>query len=405
LIEDKKFAKDLKKNCATKTAEWEKICDLRNQELQALADTIKLLNDDDALELFKKTLPGSASFVQVQVTTKTMQARALAVVRSAARASKQNRVELELITLALQGKKVDFSKVLGMIDNMVQLLKKEQQDDNDKKDYCESEFDAADDKKKALTKGLKDADAAVAVAKKGIEVATAEIKELSAGIKKIDAEVVEATEQREAENAEYKSLMAADTATKELLLFAKNRLNKFYNPKLYKSAAKEELSTEGRIADSFKFAQVTKHAGAPPPPPAAPGPFKKKSEESSGVIAMIDLLVAEMDKEMTEAKAEETDSQGDYEQFIADSKDKRRADTKSLDDKTRVKADMEAELDSQTTAAKDITKELYATMKFIDGLHRECDFLLDFYDVRKSARTNEIDALTKATAVLSGADM
>merc|ERR1719498_2184925 len=68
LLADKAFLKDLEKNCATKKAEWEEIVKTRNEELLALADTIKVLNDDDSLELFKKTLPGaSASFVQVQV--------------------------------------------------------------------------------------------------------------------------------------------------------------------------------------------------------------------------------------------------------------------------------------------------------------------------------------------------
>merc|ERR1719207_137855 len=70
LVEDKKFLADLEKNCDKKAAEWDEIVKTRNQELLALADTIKVLNDDDALELFKKTLPGSAaSFVQVQVTS------------------------------------------------------------------------------------------------------------------------------------------------------------------------------------------------------------------------------------------------------------------------------------------------------------------------------------------------
>merc|ERR1712151_1261673 len=66
LLEDQKFLADLKKSCATKTAEWEERSKTRSEELVALADTIKLLNDDDALELFKKTLPSAASFVQVR---------------------------------------------------------------------------------------------------------------------------------------------------------------------------------------------------------------------------------------------------------------------------------------------------------------------------------------------------
>merc|ERR1719395_33811 len=69
LVEDKKFLADLEKNCAKKSAEWDEIVKTRNEELLALADTIKILNDDDALELFKKTLPGaSASLLQVKVS-------------------------------------------------------------------------------------------------------------------------------------------------------------------------------------------------------------------------------------------------------------------------------------------------------------------------------------------------
>merc|ERR1719281_762038 len=65
LLEDKKFLADLAKNCALKTKEHDANMKLRSEELLALADTIKILNDDDALELFKKTLPGAASFVQL----------------------------------------------------------------------------------------------------------------------------------------------------------------------------------------------------------------------------------------------------------------------------------------------------------------------------------------------------
>merc|ERR1719472_593899 len=79
LVEDKKFLADLEKNCAKKEGEWETIVKTRNEELLALADTIKILNDDDALELFKKTLPGaSASLLQVKENSQSTRMRALA---------------------------------------------------------------------------------------------------------------------------------------------------------------------------------------------------------------------------------------------------------------------------------------------------------------------------------------
>merc|ERR1712032_1429408 len=79
LAEDTKFLADLEKNCKTKTKEWEQRKKTRAEEILALADTIRILNSDDALELFKKTL-ASASFMQVQVSAKSMRVRALAII-------------------------------------------------------------------------------------------------------------------------------------------------------------------------------------------------------------------------------------------------------------------------------------------------------------------------------------
>merc|ERR1719335_140563 len=80
LIEDKKFLGDLETNCKTKSKEWDERVKTRSEELVAIADPIKILNDDDALELFKKSLPSAAaSFAQIKVGTAAVRARALAV--------------------------------------------------------------------------------------------------------------------------------------------------------------------------------------------------------------------------------------------------------------------------------------------------------------------------------------
>merc|ERR1719400_1207125 len=61
LLQDKKFLAELEKGCATKAAEWEERSKTRSAEIVAITDTIKVLNDDDALELFKKTLPSASA--------------------------------------------------------------------------------------------------------------------------------------------------------------------------------------------------------------------------------------------------------------------------------------------------------------------------------------------------------
>jgi chromosome segregation ATPase len=387
LAADKKFLKELEKGCSTKEAEWEARCKLRQEELLALADTIKILNDDDALELFKKTLPGASasSFMQVQVTSENMKARAMSLLKGMRHKAKHMpaRPEIDLIMLAMNGKQQGFEKVVKMIDTMVSTLGKEQADDDDKKEYCEKSIDEAEDTKKTLSEQIKDSNLAVDEMKGSLEELKGEIAKLEAGVAKLDKAVAEATEQRKKESADFDQLMSDDTAAKEILLFAKNRLNKFYNPKLYKPELLQ---------------------GAPPPPPETFGAYSKKSEDSGGVVAMIDMLVADLEKEMQTAKVDEKNAQEEYEQLTADAGEKRAEDSSALTEKSSAVAETEKMLESEKGKKKDLQTELMGLMKELYALHGECDWLLKFYEVRKEARVSEIDALGKAKAVLSGAD-
>merc|ERR1719197_1738281 len=157
-----------------------------------------------------------------------------------------------------------------MIEDMVATLKQEQLDDNHKKEYCDEQFDLSDDKKKENERSLSDAKTAIAKTEEAIATATDEIAALEASIKALDKSVAEATEQRKEENAAYKDLMASDAAAKDILGSAKNRLNKFYNPKLYKPPPKKELARDDRIVQNMgaSFVQISAHKAAPPPPPA-----------------------------------------------------------------------------------------------------------------------------------------
>merc|ERR1719486_1294898 len=87
----------------------------------------------------------------------------------------------------------------------------------------------------------------------------------------------------------------------------------------------------GIAGTGIGFVQIRSHKqlkDAPPPPPETFGTYSKKSEESNGVIAMMDMMIADLDKEMTVAEAEEKDAQADYEQMMKDSAAKRAEDSK-----------------------------------------------------------------------------
>jgi len=390
LVEDKKFLAELEKDCGTKEEEWNARCKIRAEELLAIGDTIKILNDDDALDLFKKTLP-SPSLLQTQVTSAELKQQALAALKT-----RKGDSRLDFIALALRTKaQSPFDKVIGMIDDMVVLLGEEQIQDDEKKKYCEAEIDKTEDEKKSLERKVDDLLKAQDEGKDTLATLGEEIEALADGIKALDKQVAEATENRKEENTEYKEEMAANVAAKKLLELAKGRLAKFYSPKTAASSL-ASISLHG--------AGAAESAAAPPPPPETWGAYKKQTEEAGGILGMLQMMISDVEKEITESKTEEENAQEEYETLIADSGEKRRMDSKSLSDKESAKADLEKALQQMAKEEKTTKFEVMATAETLKDLHLECDWLLSNFEARKEARSGEIDALKKAKAVLSGAD-
>merc|ERR1719453_2913970 len=286
-------------------------------------------------------------------------------------------------------------------------------------EWCETEIDKTEDTKKVLQQDISDLETAISDASESITNLKAEIEALDDGIRALDKEVAEATENRKEEHDDFEATYAANAAAVDLLNFAKNRLNKFYNPSQYKAPPKRQLSEDEQITlnmggtlapteapggiagTGIGFAQ---NGAAPPPPPAADLAYKKKGEESSGVIRMIDMLINDVEKENQVMKLEEEDAQSDYEKFMSDAKTKRAEDSKSMNDKEGALADTNEQMVTDKESLGNVQMQLMETEKYLGELHAECDWLLKYYDVRKEARVGEIDALGKAKDVLSGAN-
>merc|ERR1719188_1803493 len=146
---------------------------------------------------------------------------------------------------------------------------------------------------------------------------------------------------------------------------AKNRLAKFYAPKMYQLPPKAERSEMEAISQEMSLQQ---QKAAPGPPPETFGAYSKKNEEHGGVVAMMDLLISDLDKEMTALETQEKADQAFYEKFISE------------------KAENEAALVKLEQSLKDNTEETYLKDTELKDLHAECDWLLANYEVRKEAR-------------------
>merc|ERR1719253_45056 len=424
LSETQGFLANLASSCANKKKEWQERSKMRADEVAAISEAIGVLNDDDALDLFKKTLsltqkPSSMGFLQKKASVSAgLKARNL--IQLAAQASSHH-TQLDLIAAALKSKKADFSKVLGMIDNMTQLLGKEQSDDDAQKSMCDKDFAESADSKKATEEAIATSEASIAEMSEESAGLASEIVTLQDEIKALDKAVADATEDRKEEHADFITYQSQSNAAQQLIEKAKNRLNKFYRPNLYKEAPKRELTDEEKILASSgrsdliateapqMIAGTTQSvfvqlAAVPAPPPETWGAYEKKEGKSNGVVALMDMLIKELKDENTLATHEEETAQKDYERLMSDSQASRADKADSITSKEKAKADLDVNTENAKEQKMSQEAELMSTEQYIAQLHSTCDFLVQNYDLRKAARSNEIESLKNAKGVLSGAD-
>jgi len=397
VAEDTKFQANLKQSCATKQAEWDERCKIRAEEMKAISETIEMLNSDEALELFKKTLPPTAALIQTSVTTRSQMRRVQSLVQKATGLDKKHSVTRRLVLAALKSGTGGFEKVATMIDGMNEVLEGEQVQDDKLDAWCLSELDKAKQEANATEADVGDLAAAIDSQREAIETMSSEIQALQAGLAELDKDVAEATELRKDEHAEYIDDAASNRAAVELLGMAKNRLNQFYNP----SISKETVPAAEKEEEEEFFAQ---RRAEPGPPPATFSGEYKGSGSSSGIINMIDEMGKDMENEMAEAKRDEEEAQKDYEQTMNDAATKRSEDSKLMVSKEGEKAEETTKLEELKESKRTKKGQLEVLEDKIDNLHKTCDYLVAHYATIKEARTKEEEGLKTSKAVLAGAN-
>merc|ERR1719506_1535019 len=253
-----------------------------------------------------------------------------------------------------------------------------------------------------------------------------EIATLQAEVKALDKAVAEATEQRKEEHGEFLTFQTENSAAVQLIEKAKNRLFKFYRPNLHKEEPRRELTEEERVAIAAgapdprdaeeavpkgdiagtgitAFVQIRDDA-APPPPPETWDAYQKKDGKSNGVIGLMEMLMKELESDITEAEHEEETSQKDYERLMSESQKSREEKVGSITTKEAAKAELDMKLETTKEQKSLQETELAGIKTALHELHANCDFLIENYDVRKEARVNEIEGLKNAKSVLSGAN-
>merc|ERR1719335_1145835 len=185
-------------------------------------------------------------------------------------------------------------------------------------------------------------------------------------------------------NKEFQVTVADQRATQKLLAASLNILKGFYE----KAALVQKSHNE-------------KQPAGPPPPPG----FKsyEKNAASGGVMGMMQGIINDAKAMEAEAIRAEEDSQKAYEDFVKETNLSIDAKTKDIVSKSNAKAKAEGEKVETETEKEAVMGELEALMNENADLHKSCDFTLKNFELRQTAREDEIEALKQALAMFSGA--
>jgi len=369
LSEDQKFLGNLNKMCAEGDGNFAERKASRLAEIQAVSETIEILNGDEAKDAMDTTF----SLLQ---TTKADKRRS-----DAATVLRKTRSP-ELSMLATSVELDAFTKVKAMIDKMITTLQTQQADEVKKNDWCKVEIQE-NEMATAKTSDLKsDLEAKIGELEATIKRLSEEIEKAHNDISNLNLELQRASEDRKKENLDFQKVVADQMVTAEILAKALDKLAKFYDEAALTQTQKRSVQT----------------------PPVAQKEYKQSSG-SSGVMSMIEKLILDTKDITAKSKKSESEAQASYEALVGDTNESVLDLTRSITSKTKSKAQAKKDLSSTNGDRADAIAELEDLGKYNADLHAECDYVLKNFMIRQKARADEVEALQQAKQILNGANL
>jgi len=378
LSADEQFLMMLKEKCQMTDKEWEERQKTRQLEMEAVSKALAVLSGDDAHDLFTRTF--NPALLQSRSAEHSERRQQASDVLSQA-ANKLHSPRLS--ALAYQVKLDAFTRVKKAIDDMIAQLLKEKADEIKHKDFCVDEFNTNQLQTEKKEREKQDLIAKIEDLEMTIKALTEAIDTLKSEIAEMQVQLKRAGEDREKENKEFQTTVADQRETQKLLKAALGVLADFYK--------KSEAA-----------ALVQKQEPVGPPPPAGFETYNKNAA-SGGVMSMIEQIISDAKAMESEAIRSEEDAQKAYEDFVKDTNASIEAKSKDIVEKSEQRARAEEELVETKESKEAVMLELEQLSNYNAQLHQSCDFVLKNFDLRQTARDEEVEALKQAKAILSGA--
>jgi len=364
---DQKFLADLKVKCSLTDKEWEERQKTRQTELQAIAKAVAILSSDDSRDLFSKTFNRGAAFMQVAAEKNSGERKAAAAVLMKVP---------KFSALAISVRLDPFPAVKKAIDKMIGALEKESADEVKHKDYCIDGLHKNEQDTQKKTHAKVNLETKIAGLKQTIKEHKASIETINKEVADLQLQQKRAAEDRDAQKKEFEGVVADQRETQQLLKKALDVL-------------------KGVYGDGVVFAQDAQE------PPAGFDTYKK-STGSTGVIMLLKQIISDAKEMEAEAMHDENTAIENYKTFVTNTNDSLKAKDDAKVDLTSQKAKAEQDLSEAESELDGTMTELESLANGAGALHKSCDYTLKNFDVRQEARDQEVEALRKAKAFLSG---
>jgi len=383
---DGNFFESTKDACETKAKDWSVRTRLRTEELAGMAQAIAILSKGG------KTLEKSfGNFLQVSSVTKHQEMGLKAFEKIRMLASKYKSMKLAGLAVAARSSG-HFDKVMASIDAMVGTLRAEGQADIKHRDYCENNMNANSNELSDLKYAIKKTQKQVkrmASSRKEVQL---EVGKLKADIGSTKKGMKELSSFRSKESAEYKQAHKDDTEAVALMGGAIDSLEAFYK--------KNALVQTSEVAS--KAPTYSKDKDASPGTSFKGAAYGGRKSETTGIVAMLSMLVEDIQKEIKESNADDADAQDRYEKQLDALKE-------TLDAQIETKVSKEEEM-------ADLTEKIADAQRFKKGkqgdaaaskdkkalIYQDCAWVKTHFKPRASKRAEEIEGLGEAKAFLSG---
>jgi len=372
---DQEFLTMLKDKCQVTDKDWELRQKTRQLEMEAVSKALSLLTSDDAHDLFTRTF--NPDFAQSKSELQSQRRlQASKVLSEIAQKSNNPR----LAAMAVQIRLDAFTRVKKAIDDMIGQLLKEKADEIKHRDFCVTEFNTNQLQTEEEERNKKDIMAKIDDLELTIKQTADAIDTLKAEIAEMNKQLKVAGEDREKQNKEFQKTVADQRETQKLLKATLSVLADFYGKKA--------------------LLQREEPAGPPPPPGFSE---YKKSAASGGAMDMIQEIINDAKQEEAETVRSEEEGQKAYEDFVKETNASVESKSKDIVNKSEEKAKAESDLVETKESKEKSLVELEQLSNYNAELHQSCYFIMKNFELRQTARDEEVEALRQAKAILSGA--